>query len=453
MTPLGGTGGVPAADGGSPEPSGAGPVELAGGVIALFPRPEGQSVCPDPALRLEFDGTPRLGSSGAIRIRNSTSSSEVATIDPSADSARDTIGRTEFMLTAPVEIDGDTVIVRLPASGLEYGQRYQVTVDRGAIMGPSGPVEIGAGVWEFSTRPAPPSDLAKLRVDADGSGEFCSVQRAIDALPDASATPREIEIARGVYRGVIHFSRKQKLTLRGEDRKATILRGVNNDTMNGGTAKRALIGVDEAQDLVIENLTIHNQTPQGGSQAEALRLQRCERCVVRDADILSLQDTLLWSGQIYARNCYIEGNVDYIWGTGAAFFEECEIKTVGRGGYNVQARNDADGYGYVFVSSRLTSSSGVSGVVLARVDASAYPASHVAYIDCELGSHVTPEGWTVTGAGLSSSLRFWEYKSVTPAGTPVDTSRRLAASKQLSDAEAAMMRDPSIVLGGWQPPR
>lgn len=447
--------GAPAADGGGPEPSGMSgiaSVDLAGGVTALFPGPNGADVCPDPTLRLVFDGTPRLGSSGAIRIRSSTSSREVAAIEPSQDSERATIGGTEFNLTAPVEVDGDQVIVRLPAAGLAYGERYQVTVDRGAIMGPAGPVEIGAGTWEFSTQPAPPGDLAKLRVAADGSGHFCSVQRAIDALPDASATPREIEIARGVYRGVIHFSRKQQLTLRGEDRKATILRGVNNENMNGGTAKRALIGVDEAQDLTIENLTIHNQTPQGGSQAEALRLQRCERCVVRDADILSLQDTLLWSGRIYAHNCYIEGNVDYIWGTGAAFFEECEIKSVGRGGYNVQARNDEGGFGFVFVSSRLTSDDGVTGVVLARVDASVYPSSHVAYIDCEMGRHVTPEGWTVTG-GPGGSLRFWEYKSVTPSGTPLDTSRRHAASKQLSDAEAAMMRDPSIVLGGWQPPR
>ena len=68
-------------------------------------------------------------------------------------------------------------------------------------------------------------------------------------------------------------------------------------------------------------------------------MEGCDKCVVRDATIISLQDTLLWSGRIYADNCFIEGNVDFIWGTGAAYFENCEIRTLGRTGYIVQARN------------------------------------------------------------------------------------------------------------------
>ena len=119
---------------------------------------------------------------------------------------------------------------------------------------------------------------------------------------------------------------------------------------------------------MIDTLTIHNVTPQGGSQAEALRLQSCDKCVVRNADILSLQDTLLWSGRVYAKNCYIAGNVDFVWGTGVAYFDACEIKTVGQAGAIVQARNGASAYGYVFVDSKLTADPGVTGQVLARID-------------------------------------------------------------------------------------
>ena len=104
---------------------------------------------------------------------------------------------------------------------------------------------------------------------------------------------------------------------------------------------------------MIENLTIQNLTPQGGTQAEALRLQSCDKCVVRKADIVSLQDTLLWSGVIYAEDCYIAGNVDWIWGTGTVYFNRCEIKNLGRSGYIVQSRNGAGQYGYVFVDSKL----------------------------------------------------------------------------------------------------
>ena len=157
---------------------------------------------------------------------------------------------------------------------------------------------------------------------------------------------------------------------------------------------------------MFENLTIHNLTPQGGSQAEALRLQGCDQCVVRHADIISLQDTLLWSGRIYANDCYIEGNVDYVWGTGAAFFDHCEIKTAGRAGYLVQARNPASTSGYVFVDSKLTADASVTGDMLGRIDVSVYPASQVAYINCQMGKHISPVGWTVTGgvAGGSSAL-------------------------------------------------
>jgi pectin methylesterase-like acyl-CoA thioesterase len=153
---------------------------------------------------------------------------------------------------------------------------------------------------------------------------------------------------------------------------------------------------------------------------------------------------------VYAENCFIAGNVDFIWGTGSAYFKSCEIKTIGRKGYNVQARNGAGGYGYVFVDSKLTSDPGITGNWLARVDASAYPASHVAYVDCELGSHIDSVGWQV--AGLSSgSLRFWEYRSKSPSGALIDIGDRLPASHQLTSTEAAQMRDVSEVLGGWQP--
>jgi len=128
-------------------------------------------------------------------------------------------------------------------------------------------------------------------------------------------------------------------------------------------------------------------------QAEALRMQSCDKCVVRNADVISLQDTLLWSGRIYAENCTIAGNVDFIWGTGAAYFKSCEIKTLGRAGWNVQARNGASTYGYVFVDSNLTADPGVTGVTgqgLARIDDGVYPASHVAYIHCTMGKHIAP---------------------------------------------------------------
>jgi hypothetical protein len=51
-----------------------------------------------------------------------------------------------------------------------------------------------------------------------------------------------------------------------------------------------------------------------------------------------------------------------------------------------------------------------------------------------------------------SQLRFWEYQSVDANGNLINTGSRLNGSKQLTAAQAAMMRDPSVVLAGWTPP-
>jgi pectin methylesterase-like acyl-CoA thioesterase len=189
--------------------------------------------------------------------------------------------------------------------------------------------------------------------------------------------------------------------------------------------------------LVIENVTTQNLTPQGGTQAEAVRLQSCDKCVVRKSDIISLQDTLLWSGIIYAEDCYIAGNIDWVvWGEGSGYFNRCEIKNLGRSGYVVQSRNEAGKYGYVFVDSKITADAGISGTTLARIDVSAYPNSHVVYINCSLGSHISRAGWTVTGGSAPSSLRFWEYQSKDADGALIDVGGR-AGGKQIPADQAA----------------
>lgn len=447
-----GFGGTSAGAGGSGAEAGA-PVDLPEGVSDLFPRPGATQTCPDPPLRLSFSGTPTLGNSGSVRVFDADApGTPVASVDFSAMTSTDTIGGQSFSLERPVALEGNTVIVSLKQRALAYGKRYYVTVDAGAIRGPGGSAFSisDASAWTFQTRPAAPASTATLGVALDGSGAFCSLQGALDALPNANSAASRIEIGAGTYRGVVYFNGKRNVTIHGADRHGVVLNGINNNNMNPSTKTRALIGADGANGLVIENLTIHNLTPQGGSQAEALRLQNCDQCIIRDADILSLQDTLLWSGRLYANDCLIAGNVDFVWGTGTAYFENCEIRTVGRNGYIVQSRNGAGAYGYVFVASQITSDPGITGSVLARIDAGEYPNSHVAYIDCTLGSHISSGGWTITGTP-SSALRFWEYGSKNSSGAAIATNGRVQGSTQLTATQAASMRDKATVLGGWVP--
>lgn len=448
-TSNGGNGGSGTAGSGGGAPM----VDLPNGVTGLFPLPGATNICADPALRLRFAAAPKLGSSGKLRVFDVASpNTAVATVDFASMQVSQTYGGQTFNQARPIFVEGNDVVVPLLSKTLGYGKQYYVTVEAGAIQPASGNFSItDAKAWRFSTWAAAPSG-SKLSVALDGSGQFCSWQGALDAVPAKNTAAVTIEIKSGVYYGLVYVNGKQNITLRGQDRKQTILSGVNNDKLNAGTRARSLFGADSTSGLVIENLTVRNLTPQGGSQAEAVRLQGCDKCVARKSDFISLQDTLLWSGVIYAEDCFISGNVDWIWGDGAVYFNRCEIKNVGRSGVIVQARNGAGKNGYVFVDSKITADAGISNSTLARIDVGQYPNSHVAFIGCTLGSHISKAGWTVTGGSAPSSLRFWEYQSKDANGALIDVSGRVGG-KQISADQAAQMRDPKVVLGGWQPPQ
>lgn len=437
-------------DGGTAKDGGE--ANLPPGVSSLFPAPEGRALCPDPTLRIGFSAPPSLGSAGKIQVHEQ-SAGVVASVDMAMATVSDNIGGNTFTLPRPVFVDGNEVVIYLKHKALSYGKSYYVTVDFGAIRPAAGAVLTISDPlqWRFSTMAAPPVDLSNLKVSLAGAGDFCSVQGALDGLPANNSRPALITIEAGLYHEIVSVRGKSNLTLRGADRKRTVIAATNNNSLNPGTATRSLMGFDSTDGLVVENLTIHNLTPQGGSQAEALRLQSCDKCVVRNADILSLQDTLLWSGRVYADNCYIEGNVDYVWGTGVAYFNRCELRTVGRSGVLVQARNAPGSSGYVFVDSQLTADASASSNLLARVDVGVYPGSQVAFVNCQMSS-VAAAGWTITGGSPTSALRFWEYQSRDASGALLNVSGRANGSSQISGAQAASLRDPATVFNGWLPP-
>ncbi len=420
------------------------------GVTTRFPRGESTGVCRDASLRLTFASSVTLGTSGQIRIyAQSAPTTVVDSINMATGNITDTIGGKSYNLVRPVFVDaGNQVVANFHRGRLAANTAYFVTVDAG-VFNASGFSGITSQTgWRFTTGAAPTAGTT-MNVAATGTGSLCSVQGAVDAIPANNTTATTVNIAAGNYHEIVYVNAKQNITFKGADRNGTVIQYPNNDMLNAGTSGRPMFFLNNASGTTIDTLTIYNTTPQGGSQAEAIRASG-QRITVRNSNLKSLQDTILSGGTLYVVDSLVEGNVDYIWGDGAAYFNRCEIKTVGRAGYGVQARNGA-GYGYVFVDSRLTADSGITNHVLARIDVSAYPQSHVAYINCTMGTHVSAAGWTITGGGSTSQLRFWEYQSVNPSGGAINTGSRTAGSRQISASEAAMMRDKATVLGGWNP--
>src|SRR5262245_5496930 len=450
-------------------------------VTSVFPAKGATSVCTDAPLRIIFDTPPLLGAAGMIKVWGSDDSTKPAdSFDLAAPVTVQNIGPRQYMFK-PVIISGNEAYIYL-RKVLKPGVTYHVNIDPGVFtMGNGGP-PIGAVAdatsWTFTVRSAAPAaGASSVAVTADGTGDFCTVQGAVDYVPAGNTTPVTINVARGNYREIVAVMMKNNITIHGEDRNESVIVYPNSaalQTAPGGTSLgtkfRAMVGIDMSNDITIENITLWNPSPQlsTNGQSEALRVEQGTRIILRNANFKGLQDTFLLTGQVYVANSYVEGDTDFIWGGGVVYFDHCEIKVVGKKGYNVQARNATGTLGYVFVGCNLTAQDGITGHYLARTDKNTTaPASQVAYIDCTMGPHIIPAGWLIDGyqrptpvdggfpdAGVPwnlTALRFQEYKSLDPTGAPLDVSQRIPEALQLSDSEAAQLRDVTYVFNGWNP--
>ncbi len=83
-------------------------------------------------------------------------------------------------------------------------------------------------------KPAPPAaNTTKLVVATDGTGDFATVQAALDFIPTNSTRPVTIYIRKGVYNEIINFANKSNIVLLGEDRAGTVIEYPNNPRLNG----------------------------------------------------------------------------------------------------------------------------------------------------------------------------------------------------------------------------
>jgi pectin methylesterase-like acyl-CoA thioesterase len=422
-------------------------------VTESWPASQSANVCADTPLRLTFNEPVALGSKGSIAVYRATDNKLADAFDLSDARFMNNFGG-KTLRYDPFQIAGNVVTIELHSHALNPGESYYVNIKPGVFRRTNGDGFAGLtnnSAWQFSTRAAPPRGKTNLVVAADGTGDFCTPQGAVDYVSDDNQLPVEIFVRNGVYDGIIYVMQdKAHIHFIGEDRKDTVITGLNNDRLNAGRIGRALVSVD-ADDFTLENMTLRNATPYGGSQAEALRVKG-DRCILRNDDFYSFQDTLLLSGRVYLTNCYVEGDVDFIWGQGTVFFDRCEIKAL-HNGYYLQARNPAESPGYVFFQCKLTATPNVTKCLLARIDVGRFPCSAAAFINCQMGAQVPPAGWEAKGAN-AGHLRFWEFHSTDAQGNLVDVSRRLPASRQLTKTEAAELSDPAKVLSycdTWNP--
>jgi pectin methylesterase-like acyl-CoA thioesterase len=326
--------------------------------------------------------------------------------------------------------------------------------------------------------------ITTLKVAADGSGQYTTVQAAVDHLPESGGV---VAIAPGTYREQVIVNGAH-VTFKGMGISAekTVIVDDTSQGTRGTKPSYATVHV-LGDDFHAENVTFENdfnrthEQGSSGSQAQALNMEG-DRNVLTNVRILGNQDTLYVGAKgcgqsgsrrapagapgtppapcvpqptrSYFSGCVIYGNVDYIYGDGTAVFDGCEIHNTehAAGGYvTAQGKYLADQQSvYVFNHCRLTGVPGLEHVFLGRPWR---PYAAVVYLNTEMGAHIDPAGWREWHPGETHNLDTVFYAEYNSTGPGAGVATREPKSHQLTATEAAKFA-PSVVLAGsdhWNP--
>ncbi|HWU10065.1 MAG TPA: pectinesterase family protein [Streptomyces sp.] len=320
-------------------------------------------------------------------------------------------------------------------------------------------------------------DPLTLYVDPRGRGDFADVRSALDA---ATGTGRTLVIAPGTYRGKLTVTAgRTGLTLIGAsgDPRDTVI--VHDDAAGTprpdgsgtlGTSGSASVTV-QAADFTARGLTFANDWLRSdnpgytGTQAVAIKVQG-DRSAFHGCRFLGHQDTLYADtpaltafARQYYRDCYVEGDVDFVFGRATAVYDRCHFRTLTRtdlasapyGFVFAPSTAGANPRGYLVLRSRITSTAPDAYYKLARPwvpssDPTAHPMLTVR--DTHLGAGidaVAPYG-TMSSGHPWQEQRFAEYRNTGPGARVTVPGNR----PQLT-ASQARAHTPAAWLGDWRP--
>ena len=288
-----------------------------------------------------------------------------------------------------------------------------------------------------------------LVVSRDGTGEFRTIDEAIEVCRAFMDYTKVIYVKKGVYKEkLIIPSWLTNITICGEDRNNTIITwddhanikmpvgGLDSEAaVKGkpmGTFRTYTLKVQGSY-ITLKNITIENNAAKLG-QAVALHTEG-DHILVQNCRLLGNQDTVytgVGGTRVAFYDCYIEGTTDFIFGPSIAWFQNCEIHSKANSYITAASTPAGQKYGYVFYKCRLTADKDVDKVYLGRPWR---PFAATIFMDCELGKHIRPEGWhNWNNAKNEETARYAEYGN---KGEGASTKNRVKWSKQLTKKEAA----------------
>lgn len=315
--------------------------------------------------------------------------------------------------------------------------------------------------WKLKYRQAgqePPPYPVSLTVAQDGSGDYRSIQEAVNAVRDLSQVQVVIHIKPGVYREKLVIpSWKKNIFLQGASNSNTFITNADfsGKDFPGGrdqfgrskfstyTSYTVLV---QGDDFKAANITIENTAGRVG-QAVALHVEG-DRAIILNCRLLGNQDTLYaatsGSRQFY-RDCYIEGTTDFIFGEATCGFRNCVIKSLINSYITAAATAPSQKFGFVFMNCKLIAAPDVNKCYLGRPWR---PYAKTVFLHSEMGSHILPAGWNNwNNAANEKTVLYAEFRN---SGAGADRAGRVNWSRELTKKEAALYTIGKI-FGDWDP--
>ncbi|CAK9260272.1 unnamed protein product [Sphagnum jensenii] len=288
--------------------------------------------------------------------------------------------------------------------------------------------------------------LVNAVVAKDGSGQYHTVQAAINAAPQNSASRWTIRVKAGLYNEIVTIpSTATNLVLMGDGAGQTIITG--NLSVGGSNVTTYLSATVSslAANVIIRDMTIRNTAGAKNFQAVALKVVGDQTAVWR-CSLEGYQDTLyaLSQRQFY-KSCTIYGTVDFIFGNAAAVFQTCTLlarapipgqqNTFTAQGRTIQAQNT----GFSFQNCTIDAAPELKAAQSAGQFVASYLGrpwklySRTVYLQNSMSSVINPAGWLPwNGSFALSTLFYGEYKNTGPgaaAGQRVSWSTQITSSK------------------------
>lgn len=313
--------------------------------------------------------------------------------------------------------------------------------------------------------PELPFEYDWVIVAQDGTGDYLTVQEALNKI--SGQKYHIVHIRPGVYYEKIRMN-KNRVIFYGDDPETTILTyddyagKLKSNGAETGTDGSYSFAVD-AQEFVAINVTFQNthvNMSGSGDQAVALAVYQ-DRAAFYNCHMTGYQDTFYAKNdaRVYCKGCYIEGNVDFIFGDAALLCEDCTL-CANRNDTPITApstRPQSD-FGFVFKNCKITSLPGkdfrgseITKIYLGR----AWKAgARAVYINCEEPANLSPDGWRPRMSEDAVEALFAEYRCTGEGAAEERLSQRKNNGRQLTDEEAAEYTRENIFTKNnntWEP--